>query len=748
MGDEPMRHSPLRPTAFRGDPDVAELHAFFQPERQYAGDTRWTFGTSLKSAYVNTFEFLNHPPVVQLWRDQQGDVQAVSRIMLATGEWFYQAAPGYRCSDGRDDVSIAILEQADAAMGLLAGLSSWCAGAYESDAPATKLLEGHGYRPERRDEVYMTRSLETPIAGVPSPVGCSIRTLDPDDARQVFERGDAQTDAFAEGQPRNEIAAWMTRTLPHQLGYGGPNRNPSVIAVEPDGRVLAFADPFFDHTNKIGEFEPVGTRKQMHRRGLAKAVLTRGLELMKDAGMRQAVVRTGFDNHAAITAYRSVGFDVTDYKLNYRKVRVRSPSGVWSRRPHRPLQEHRHRRMRGETLTNPAPYLPHGLFMRAGLEPPRVLIAPQRYIQGDGVLDQTGRYLSLVNSQRVGILISRRGQHSEGARLLKSLESVGIESVVATFNGECSLEEIDRQAAALRSESPAVDCLLAVGGGKCVDAGKCIAYRLNVPLVVVPTLASNDAPCSAVSVLYTPDGVTSGIEFFPTNPALVVVDTGVVAQAPERFLVAGMGDAMATYYEAKVCLDNPRARTTIGARPTLAACALGKTCADTLYSLGTEASRSVVADRVDDALEQVVEANTLLSGVGFESGGLAIAHAIAQGYTAIKPVHDNHLHGEMVAMGLLTQLIAERDVDEARRAARFFCDVGLPVHLEQISLAPDRSTDLDTLVGVAIGSGLVQNMPFEVTHELLLDAVVGAHRLGREVAAAQGDSAYRRLQAG
>jgi len=308
----------LRPTAFRGDPDVPELRAFFRPERQFAGDTLWTFGTSLKSAYVNTFEFLNHPPIVQLWRDAAGTVQAVSRVMLATGHWFFLAAPGYRCRDGRSDVSSAIVEQADAAMRLLSGLPSWCTGAYESDSTTAQLLEGHGYTRERRLEVYMTRSLEMPIAAAPEPVGCSVRVLEPDDASQVFERGDAQTDAFLDGQPRDEVAAWMTRTMPHQLGYGGA----SVVAVEPAGKVLAFADPYFDRDNRIGEFEPVGTRKSLQRRGLAKAVLTRGLELMRQAGMEHAVVRTDRDNEAAIAAYRSVGFEVEDYWCSYRKQRA------------------------------------------------------------------------------------------------------------------------------------------------------------------------------------------------------------------------------------------------------------------------------------------------------------------------------------------------------------------------------------------------------------------------------------------
>ena len=263
----------------------------------------------------------------------------------------------------------------------------------------------------------------------------------------------------------------------------------------------------------------------------------------------------------------------------------------------------------------------------------------------------------------------------------------------------------------------------------------------------MPTLASNDAPCSAVSVLYTAEGVHSGIEFFPTSPALVIVDTGVVARAPKRYLVAGMGDAMATHYEAKVCLENENARSVVGARPTLAASALGEVCAETLYEFGTAAASAVSNQTPDDALERVVEANTLLSGVGFESGGIAIAHSVAQGYTAVPSVMDNYLHGEMVAMGLLTQLVAEENLDEARRAARFFASVGLPVTLEQISLSANRASELDAMIEVAASFPYVQNMPFEVTPELLRRAAIDAHHLGVEVAATAGDAAYRELQA-
>ena len=195
------------------------------------------------------------------------------------------------------------------------------------------------------------------------------------------------------------------------------------------------------------------------------------------------------------------------------------------------------------------PYAPQAVFAPdtdgRGVVP-RVFIAPQRYVQGDGVIEHLGRYLSLVPSRRTAVLISAGGMRRDGERILASLRAAGIEPVVATFGGECSLDEVESAVDALRSALRPVDCVVAVGGGKCVDAGKCVAFRLGVPSVICPTLASNDAPCSALSVLYAPSGAFAGFEFFPVSPALVVVDTRIVAEAPIRYLVAGMGDAMAT----------------------------------------------------------------------------------------------------------------------------------------------------------------------------------------------------------
>jgi glycerol dehydrogenase len=395
---------------------------------------------------------------------------------------------------------------------------------------------------------------------------------------------------------------------------------------------------------------------------------------------------------------------------------------------------------------NSREYFPQEVFAGDALArySPRVIVAPQRYLQGNGVLDQLGRYLSILPSRSPALLVTERGLKRVGERMLQSLRRARIEPVLLMFEGECSDEEVRRHVRQL--ENRRVDALIVAGGGKCLDAGKCVAHCLSVPVVVCPTLASTDAPCSAVSVMYTPEGVFDRPWFFPEGPALVVVDTGVIVRAPVRYLVAGMGDAMSTFYEARTCFRNPEARTMVGARPTAAAVAIAELGARLLFEDGVKALEAVSRLTVNDAVDNVVETNTLLSGLGFESGGLAAAHGIAQVLPGIPFVNKNYLHGEMVAMGLLAHLCLEGETNEALRIAGFFAEIGLPVHLGQLSLSVDQhGLELDGVVGDALKIFFVHNEPFEVTAQKLKQGLLQAHRLGLEVSLERGDEAYRRL---
>ena len=402
-------------------------------------------------------------------------------------------------------------------------------------------------------------------------------------------------------------------------------------------------------------------------------------------------------------------------------------------------------------MTTQIDFSPKPIFSLEGTDrdtPPTGLIAPARYVQGPGLLDQLGVFLELVPSTRPAVYISAGGMRRHGEQLLSGLRAMHIEAAVEIFEGECSYTEIERAAASLGAKETPFDSLIAVGGGKCLDAGKCVAVRLNIPVVIVPTIASTDAPCSALSVIYTDEGIAHGGESFPDSPAFVVVDSQLIAAAPVRYLVAGMGDALATRYEARTCYRNPAGRAVIGGRPTIAAQAIAELCAQTVFDDGAAAAEANYRAETNPALERVIEANTLLSGIGFESGGVTAAHAVAMGFTRLPVARESYLHGEMVAMGLLTQLTLEQSLDECEQVARFCAEIGLPTHLAQLAI--DAAADgpaLQEAMAHSAATPLMDNEPFDVTPENTWAALLQADEIGRAATAAVGDHAYRRLHA-
>jgi glycerol dehydrogenase len=250
-------------------------------------------------------------------------------------------------------------------------------------------------------------------------------------------------------------------------------------------------------------------------------------------------------------------------------------------------------------------------------------------------------------------------------------------------------------------------------------------------VVNCPTIASSDAPCSALSVIYTEEGVFQQYRFYRKNPDLVLVDTAVIARSPARLLVAGMGDALATLFEARTCVEG-HVKNMRGGGSTQSALALAELCYRTLLADGMAALRAVEVQAVTPALERLVEANTLLSGLGFESSGLAAAHAIHNGLTVAQATH-GFFHGEKVAFGTLVQLVMEgkpRGVIE--EVLRFSTDVGLPVTLAQVGLAQIPAAVLAGISARATAQGeTIHNEPFEVRPDMVADAILAADAAGR-----------------
>lgn len=359
----------------------------------------------------------------------------------------------------------------------------------------------------------------------------------------------------------------------------------------------------------------------------------------------------------------------------------------------------------------------------------RLLCSPGRYIQGAGAIREIG-----LHATRLGkccLLI--------GGKTALSLCAADITTSIAACGGACHQElfngissRVEVQRLVDRGEQYKADLVIALGGGAAIDAGKAVSHELGVAVIVVPTTVATDAPCSALSVLYTETGEFDSYLQLSRNPDCILVDTALVALSPVKFLVAGMGDALATYWESDTCKRSGRSNPlTGGGYPTLAAGALARLCYTTLLECGAQAKMSVERQVVTPALESIVEANTLLSGLSSENGGHAGAHSIHNGLTKL-PGAKNTLHGEKVAFGVLAQLVLEgRSMEEIRQVLAFNTSVGLPVCLADLGFE-DLSTDALTLVAQAatVADETIHATWFSVTADMVVGAIQTADAIG------------------
>jgi len=352
-------------------------------------------------------------------------------------------------------------------------------------------------------------------------------------------------------------------------------------------------------------------------------------------------------------------------------------------------------------------------------------VFPGKYIQGQGVLHELPELVSLLGSK--GLLLS---SPSVREKIIPKFgnELVSKKIIVERFNGECCEEEIIRVWKLIGDND--IDVVIGMGGGKVIDTAKIAADRSGIPVIIVPTIASTDAPCSGCAVIYTNEGEFESVHYQKMNPSIVLVDMDIIANAPVRFLVSGMGDALATWFEAKSC-ELTQSVNECGGLSTKAGVHLARLCYETLLKYGVQAMKDNEAKLVSPSLNYIAEANILLSGIGFESSGLAAAHSIHNGLTALEETHA-FFHGEKVAFGVQAGLHLTCAPEEVINEVYDFCEtVGLPTTFADIGL---RNPDKEYLMRVAEkacekGSQIYHEAGI-ITPAKVLEALIKADSMG------------------
>lgn len=355
----------------------------------------------------------------------------------------------------------------------------------------------------------------------------------------------------------------------------------------------------------------------------------------------------------------------------------------------------------------------------------KVMQFPSKYIQGPNASELLPEIMDGMGGRNL-ILVSK----SQAERIRQLM---GYSSRIEIFGGEASYDEIARVREIAQQMN--ATSMAAVGGGKVIDTAKIVCDQLNIPVIVAPTIAATDAPCSGCAVTYTPAGEYIRVEYQKTNPRVVLMDTSVIAKAPFRFLASGMGDAFATYLEALACeqTGSPNECKGGGIR-SLSAMALCRLCTDTLFQYGAQAREDAAKGEPTEAIEKVIEANTLLSGLGFESGGLGMCHAISNTFTFFPECHCMY-HGEKVAFGCLVELELYDPLGIREKTYDFFEKVGLPTTLADLRLP--NATDEQILL---MARDIVKDDPSQYSHhepyafdeKRIFDAIRAVDRHGRK----------------
>ena len=357
----------------------------------------------------------------------------------------------------------------------------------------------------------------------------------------------------------------------------------------------------------------------------------------------------------------------------------------------------------------------------------KLMRAPQKYVQGKDALLQFHKEMESLGDSWL-FICSNSGYKATHDKIEESFGDAADKRRYEVFHGISSTGEIDRMRQIVKEEG--INVVVGVGGGSAIDTAKATAHYEKLPVCIVPTVVATDAPCTGLSVIYNDDGTFNSYLFYPKNPEAVIVDSDVVAKAPVSFLVAGMGDALGTYFEARACKQTESLSLEFGGI-TRSAMALCELCYQTLLEYGEAAKLAVEKHVVTPALDAVIEANVYLSGVGADNGGLAVAHSFYNGLTALGG--HSAPHGNCVAFGTQVQLLLENAPMEEYEEVQAFClTVGLPVTLAEIGITADEQ--VRTIAEKSCVEGeTIHNMAGDVTPDELYDAIVLADALGRQL---------------
>ncbi len=351
-----------------------------------------------------------------------------------------------------------------------------------------------------------------------------------------------------------------------------------------------------------------------------------------------------------------------------------------------------------------------------------LIVAPSVVLRGENAISEAGEEISRFGNRP--LVISGASTLDLINPLLQPVfQKYQLQSSQVSYNPDCSEQVLEYLNEKVVSHQ--ADFIIGVGGGKALDTAKLVAHSHQLPIITIPTSAATCAAWTALSNIYSNEGAFQYDVPLKSAPNLLILDYNLVKTAPQRTLIAGIGDSIAKWYEASVSSGDSTSTMIIGAVQQ------ARILRDILF----QKSRAALSNPGGEEWQEVVDATILLTGVIGGLGGANCrtvgAHAVHNGLTHIKAAH-HALHGEKVAYGILVQLRLEEMVQQNQLAATarqqlltFYEDLGLPKDLADLGLKDITLDELSQAASISCNpKSDIHRLPFKVIPEQLMAAMV------------------------
>lgn len=343
------------------------------------------------------------------------------------------------------------------------------------------------------------------------------------------------------------------------------------------------------------------------------------------------------------------------------------------------------------------------------------------YSIGDKIYDKIGPVCESYG-KTVLVIGGKRGLEAAYEKIQKAVDRTNLVIIGKELYGDdCTYQNVER----LRSMKlyQLADMVFGVGGGKALDTIKCLCIADDKPVFTFPTIASNCAACTSVSIMYNDDGTFLKPHFFIRPAMHAFIDTEIISKAPAQYMWAGIGDTYAKYYEATISSRGEQLEhfTSLGV-------ALSLMCRNPLLEYGPKAYEDHKKKLSTYDVEQVVLAIVVTTGIAsifltkdftpdYNSG---LAHAIFYALTSYPVIEKNHLHGEVVGFGVLLALLVDGEETEFEKVYELNKKIHLPVSLEEIEITEEQWEESMNRIPEMSD---VAHYPYKVTKEMLSEAM-------------------------